>query len=91
MEIRSFINIAAGGIEWREVMAVENPVLYRLERLGGRAQPLWLYTLLTVGDLERYPLWAWNEALSQALGHRVSCPSYRALVRRLEEAVRVEN
>ena len=70
---------------------MENPVLCRLERLGGHAQPLWLYTLLTVGDLERYPLWAWNEALSQALGHRVSCPSYRALVRRLEEAVRVEN
>lgn len=70
---------------------MENPVLCRLERLGGHAQPLWLYTLLTVGDLERYPLWAWNEALSQAVGHRVCCPSYRALVRRLEEAVRVEN
>ncbi|HIY20673.1 MAG TPA: hypothetical protein H9841_02070 [Candidatus Flavonifractor merdigallinarum] len=70
---------------------MENPVLCRLERLGGCVQPLWLYTLLTVGDLERYPLWAWNEALSQAVGHRVSCPSYRALVRRLEEAVRVEN
>ena len=52
---------------------------------------VWLYTLLTVVELEGYPLWAWNEALSQAVGHRVSCPSYRALVRRLEEAVRVEN
>nr|WP_242964121.1 hypothetical protein [Flavonifractor sp. An135] len=72
-------------------MALENPVLARLARLGGRAEPLWLYTLLTVVELERYPLWAWNEALSRAVGRRVSCPSYRALTRRLEEAVRGEN
>lgn len=72
-------------------MALENPVLTHLARLGGRAEPLWLYTLLTVGDLERYPLWAWNEALSQAAGRRVYCPSYRALVRRLEEDIQGEN
>lgn len=72
-------------------MAVENPVLARLERLGGRAEPLWLYTLLAVSEVERYPLQAWNEALSRAVGRRVCCPSYRALVRRLEEAIQGEN
>lgn len=72
-------------------MAVENPVLERLERLGGRAEPLWLYTILAVSEVERYPLQAWNEALSRAVGRRVCCPSYRALARRLEEALHGEN
>ena len=70
---------------------MENPVLARLVRLGGRADPLWLYTLLAVSETGRYPLWAWNEALSMAVGRRVICPSYRALARRLEEALQGEN
>ena len=70
---------------------MENPVLARLERLGGRPEPLWLYTLLTVAPLDRYSLEAWNEALSAATGRRIWCPSYRVLVRRLEEEIEREN
>ena len=47
--------------------------------------------ILAVSEVERYPLQAWNEALSRAVGRRVSCPSYRVLTRRLEEAIRGEN
>lgn len=72
----------------------ENAVLAHLRRrLGVQGKPesidpAWLLTLFTVLELERYPLCAWNEALSAVLGRRVCCPSYRALSRRLEEAVR---
>ena len=70
---------------------MENPILARLERLGAPPSAVWLWTLLTVQEVGRYPLPAWNEALSVALGRRVSCPTYRALERRLEEAVREGN
>ena len=70
---------------------MENPVLTHLTRLGARPEPLWLYTLLTVMPVNRYPLEAWNEALSSAAGRRICCPSYRALARRLEEEVYGEN
>ena len=43
------------------------------------------------GQSPRYPLHLWNEALSRAVGRNVFCPSYRALERRLEEAVRSGN
>ena len=66
---------------------MENPVLARLSRLGAGPEPIWLWTLLTVLDCDRYPLSAWNEALSAALGRRISCPTFRALERRLLEAV----
>ncbi len=65
---------------------MENPILARLERLGARPSPIWLWTLLTVQEVGCYPLPAWNEALSAVLGRRNCCPSYRALERRLEEA-----
>ena len=66
---------------------MENPILDRLERLGEKPSPLWLWTLLVLQEGERYPLPFWNEALSQAVGRKVFCPSYRALERRLEEAL----
>ena len=44
---------------------MENRILARLD---GRADPEWLHTLEE-----------WNEALSQAAGRRVFCPSYRTL------------
>ncbi len=67
---------------------MENPILARLERLGARPSPIWLWTLLTVQEVGCYPLPAWNEALSAVLGRRICCPSYRALERRLEEVLR---
>lgn len=75
-------------------MGRENPILARLSGpLGagtqpGRMDPLWLLTLFSVLELERYPLEAWNEALSAVAGRRIWCPSYRALSRRLEELIR---
>ena len=66
---------------------MENPILARLERLGAMPSPLWLWTLLVLQEGERYPLPFWNEALSRAVGRKVFCPSYRALERRLEEAL----
>lgn len=57
---------------------------------GGRPEdidPLWLLTLFSVWELDRYSLEEWNAALSAVLGRKVCCPSYRALSRRLEEAV----
>ena len=66
---------------------MENPILARLERLGAKPSPLWLWTLLVLQEGERYPLPVWNEALSRAVGRKVFCPSYRALERRLEEAL----
>ena len=73
----------------------QNAILVRLNTRLGTADrpesidPLWLLTLFSVLELERYPLCAWNEALSAVLGRRVWCPSYRALSRRLEEAARL--
>lgn len=52
----------------------------------GRPDPMWLFTLVSVLEVERYSLADWNEALSAVLGRRVFCPSYRALNRRIEEA-----
>ena len=66
---------------------MENRILSRLERLGHPADPAWLFTLLTVLEVERYTLEEWNGALSAALGRRIRCPSYRALERRLREAL----
>ena len=39
----------------------------------------WLLTLLSVLPLNTYTLEEWNEALSQAAGRRIFCPSYRTL------------
>ena len=50
-----------------------------LARLDGRADPEWLLTLLSVLPLNTYTLEEWNEALSQAAGRRIFCPSYRTL------------
>ena len=75
-------------------MGRENPILQRLAgplKAGAQPRqmdPLWLLTLFSVLELERYPLEAWNEALSAIVGRRIWCPSYRALSRRLEELVR---
>ena len=66
---------------------MEERILDRLERLGTPPTALWLWTLLTVQEVGRYPLEQWNEALSAALGHRIVCPSYRSLERCLREAV----
>lgn len=75
-------------------MGTHNPILARLSGpLGAGPQPeavdpVWLFTLFSVLELDRYPLETWNEALSAVLGRRICCPSYRALSRRLEEAAR---
>lgn len=68
---------------------MENRILEHLgSRLGvARADPAWLLTLLTVLEVERYALSEWNEALSQVLGRRVFCPSYRTLERYLHRVV----
>ena len=50
---------------------MENRILARLD---GRVDPEWLLTLLNTYTLEE-----WNEALSQAAGRRIFCPSYRTL------------
>ncbi len=55
---------------------MENRILARLD---GRADPEWLLTLLSVLPLNTYTLEEWNEALSQAAGRRIFCPSYRTL------------
>lgn len=62
---------------------MQNPILARL----ARPDPIWLLNLITVLEVERYSLDDWNEALSAVLGHRISCPSYRALSRRIQEEV----
>ena len=62
---------------------MENRILARLD---GRADPEWLLTLLSVLPLNTYTLEEWNEALSQALGRRVYCPSYRTLTEYLQRA-----
>ena len=67
---------------------MENPILARLSARGQRADILWLFTLFSVLDLDRYPLEIWNDALSAVMGRRVFCPSRRALARYLEEAAR---
>lgn len=67
----------------------ENAVLSYLKRRlkqPDSLDPTWLLTMFSVWELERYPLEAWNEALSAVLGRKVWCPSYRTLSRRLEEA-----
>ena len=46
---------------------------------SGPADPEWLLTLLSVLPLNTYTLEEWNEALSQAAGRRIFCPSYRTL------------
>ena len=55
---------------------MENRILARLD---GRADPERLLTLLSVLPLNTYTLEEWNEALSQAAGRRIFCPSYRTL------------
>ena len=57
-----------------------------LASLGGRVDPVWLLTLLSVLPVNTYTLEEWNEALSQALGRRVYCPSYRTLTEYLQRA-----
>lgn len=57
-----------------------------LARLGGRVDPVWLLTLLSVLPVNTYTLEEWNEALSRALGRRVYCPSYRTLTEYLQRA-----
>ena len=57
-----------------------------LARLGGRVDPVWLLTLLSVLPVNTYTLEEWNEALAQALGRRVYCPSYRTLTEYLQRA-----
>ena len=47
--------------------------------LDGRADPEWLRSLLSVLPRNTYTLEEWNEALSQAAGRRIFCPSYRTL------------
>ena len=61
------------GKRWEHM---ENRILARLD---GRADPEWLLTLLSVLPLNTYTLEEWNEALSQAAGRRIFCPSYRTL------------
>ena len=56
-------------------------------RLGPRADLIGLLTLLSLLPLDTYALGEWNGALSQVLGRRVLCPSYRALSRYLQRAV----
>ena len=74
-------------------MERENPILQRLAgplKAGTQPRqmdPVWLLTLFSVLELDRYPLEDWNDALSAVLGRRIWCPSYRALSRRLEELV----
>ena len=68
-------------------MEMENRILRRLEgRLGAQPDVTWLLTLLSVLPVNTYTLEEWNEALSQALGRRVYCPSYRTLTEYLQRA-----
>lgn len=64
------------GIQMGKGEHMENRILARLD---GRADPEWLLTLLSVLPLNTYTLEEWNEALSQAAGRRIFCPSYRTL------------
>ena len=57
---------------------MENRILARLD---GRADPEWLLTLLSVLPLNTYTLEEWNEALSQAAGRRIFCPSLPDVIR----------
>ena len=68
---------------------MDNPILARLRTNLGVSDPdpVWLLTLLAVLEVNRYPLEAWNEALSAILGRRVFCPSYRALSAYLQKSV----
>ena len=63
------IQMGKGGSIWRAHSG----------QLDGRADPEWLLTLLSVLPLNTYTLEEWNEALSQAAGRRIFCPSYRTL------------
>lgn len=64
------------GIQMGKGEHMENRILARLD---GRVDPEWLLTLLSVLPLNTYTLEEWNEALSQAAGRRIFCPSYRTL------------
>lgn len=64
-----------------------NPILrYLATRMGltcppRQIDPAWLLTLVTVLEVERFPLAAWNDALSAIRGRRIFCPSYASLNR----------
>lgn len=66
---------------------MSNPILRRLsERLNvQKPDPVWLFTLLSVLDVEAYSLEDWNEAISHVAGRRVRCPSYKSLNTYLQE------
>ena len=66
---------------------MENPILRRLsERLDvQKPDPMWLWTLLSVLDMEAYSLEDWNEAISHVAGRHVRCPSYKSLNNYLQE------
>lgn len=66
----------AAAYKWERGEHMENRILARLD---GRVDPEWLLTLLSVLPLNTYTLEEWNEALSQAAGRRIFCPSYRTL------------
>ena len=53
--------------------------IWRTAFWPGWMAPEWLLTLLSVLPLNTYTLEEWNEALSQAAGRRIFCPSYRTL------------
>ncbi|MFQ7450196.1 MAG: hypothetical protein ACLRNQ_00795 [Flavonifractor plautii] len=55
---------------------MENRILARLD---GRADPEWSPPCSACLPLNTYTLEEWNEALSQAAGRRIFCPSYRTL------------
>ena len=63
----------------RELFVTQPNLSRSIARLDGRADPEWLLTLLSVLPLNTYTLEEWNEALSQAAGRRIFCPSYRTL------------
>ena len=69
---------------------MENRILARLRRqlgAGEAVDPLWLFTLFSVLDLNTYTLEEWNQALSAALGRKILCPSYGTLSKYLHQAV----
>jgi len=67
---------------------MDNPILdYAQSHLGiKQPNPTLLLTLFSLWDLNRYTLETWNEALSEVLGRRVYCPSYRELGGYLQNA-----
>ncbi|MCD7948391.1 MAG: hypothetical protein LUG13_08955 [Oscillospiraceae bacterium] len=68
---------------------MENPILQHLRGRLGVREPnvMWLLTLFSLWDLNRYPLEVWNDALSDVLGKRVRCPSFGTLSGYLQRTV----